>query len=307
MSQTVPADRVRMRPMPNPAIATPREYPTLTRDVYGSRLKRLQQRMAAERLDALVVYADREHFANFAWLTGVDPRFEEAIAVVRPDGVPTVLLGNECLSLAEWSPAAVKPVHWPSLSLISQPRHAIRPLKDLLREAGIAEGGTVGLAGWKYYGASEFDEPEHAFETPSYLVEALREVAGGRDRVLNATALFMSPESGLRTENEPAHIAQLEFAASLVSDGIADLLSRLEPGKTEMELAERLNSRGLPLSCHPMVSSGKKARYGLTSPSSNVVRRGDAFTTAFGVCGALTCRAGYVAACPADLPAEYPN
>ena len=36
--------------------------------------------MAEQRLDALVVYADREHFANLLWLTNYDPRFEEAVA-----------------------------------------------------------------------------------------------------------------------------------------------------------------------------------------------------------------------------------
>ena len=35
--------------------------------------------------DRLVVYADREHSANLAWLTGFDPRFEEAILIVGAD------------------------------------------------------------------------------------------------------------------------------------------------------------------------------------------------------------------------------
>jgi len=30
----------------------------------------------------LVVYADREHSATISWLTGFDPRFEEAILVI---------------------------------------------------------------------------------------------------------------------------------------------------------------------------------------------------------------------------------
>lgn len=307
MSQTVCADAIRIREIKNPDIGLPQDYPVLTVEVYRARLERLQQRMKERELDAVVVYGDREHAANFAWVTGFEPRFEEAIAVVPREGLPTVLLGNECLSLSEWTNAEVKAVHWPPLSLISQPRDGTRPLRDLLREAGLANGQAIGLAGWKCYGAAEFDEPERAFETPSYLVEALRDVTGSRDRVTNATDLFMSPENGLRTENEPAEIARLEFAASLVSQGIADLLSVLEPGKTELELAECLNSKGLPLSCHPMVSSGGKASYGLTSPSSNVVRLGDPFTTAFGLCGGLTCRAGYVAASPADLPSEFPN
>ena len=52
---------------------------------YAARLERLRERTEARGYDRLVVYADREHSANLAWLTGFDPRFEEAILVRRPD------------------------------------------------------------------------------------------------------------------------------------------------------------------------------------------------------------------------------
>jgi hypothetical protein len=32
-----------------------------------------------------MVYADREHFANMAYLTGFDPRFEEALLILTQD------------------------------------------------------------------------------------------------------------------------------------------------------------------------------------------------------------------------------
>ena len=63
----------------------------------AARLERLRERDATERgYDRLVVYADREHSANLAYLTGFDPRFEEAILVVGPAGEPAILVGNEC-------------------------------------------------------------------------------------------------------------------------------------------------------------------------------------------------------------------
>ncbi len=43
---------------------------------YQSRLGMTANRMTAAGLDFLVVYADREHSANLAYLTGFDPRFE---------------------------------------------------------------------------------------------------------------------------------------------------------------------------------------------------------------------------------------
>jgi hypothetical protein len=51
-----------------------------------------------------------------------------------------------------------------------------------------------------------------------------------------------------------------------------------------------------------MVGFGEKARRGLASASANQARPGDALTTAFGVAGALTCRAGAVASGPQELP-----
>ena len=43
-------------------------------------------RMEARGYDHLVVWADREHSANIAYLTGFDPRFEEAVLDRRADG-----------------------------------------------------------------------------------------------------------------------------------------------------------------------------------------------------------------------------
>src|SRR5262245_18759544 len=51
-----------------------------------------------------------------------------------------------------------------------------------------------------------------------------------------------------------------------------------------------------------MLTAGERARFGLLSSGDRPIERGDPFTTAFGVWGALTCRAGFVVADAADLP-----
>ena len=58
----------------------------------------------------------------------------------------------------------------------------------------------------------------------------------------------------------------------------------------------------MPLSCHVMLTAGPRATYGLLSPSDRPIERGDRFTTAFGIWGALTCRAGFVVEDAAGLP-----
>ena len=58
--------------------------------------------------DRLVVYADREHSANLSYLTGFDPRFEEALLIVGPTGDPAILVGNECWGMAGAAPLPMR-------------------------------------------------------------------------------------------------------------------------------------------------------------------------------------------------------
>src|SRR6185295_9437338 len=62
---------------------------------FEARIAALRARMEERKLTHTIVYADREHFANLAYLTGFDPRFEEALLLLMPEGSPTLLVGNE--------------------------------------------------------------------------------------------------------------------------------------------------------------------------------------------------------------------
>ena len=53
-----------------------------------------------------------------------------------------------------------------------------------------------------------------------------------------------------------------------------------------------------------MLTAGPRARYGLLSPGDRVVERGDPLTVAFGIWGALNCRAGFVVEAASELPDE---
>ena len=52
-----------------------------------------------------------------------------------------------------------------------------------------------------------------------------------------------------------------------------------------------------------MLTAGSRATLGLLSPGDRVIERGDRFTTAFGIWGSLTCRAGFVVEDASELPA----
>jgi hypothetical protein len=66
-----------------PDFGRPRVEPAIPAATYAARIRTALARARARGLDALVVYADREHSANIAYLTGFEPRFEEAVLVSR--------------------------------------------------------------------------------------------------------------------------------------------------------------------------------------------------------------------------------
>ena len=90
-----------------PAFGAPEARPDLPPDRYPMRLAMLRERMERRGYDRIVVYADREHSANLSYLTGFDPRFEEAILIVGPADDPAILVGNECWGMAGAGPMPV--------------------------------------------------------------------------------------------------------------------------------------------------------------------------------------------------------
>ena len=285
-----------------PDFGVPSTRPDLPPDLYVGRLERLRERMAAAGLDRVVIYADREHSANLAWLTGFDPRFEEAIAVIGPAGDPGILVGNESWGTAGAAPLPQRRTLHQDLSLPGQPRDRSRALREVLGDEGIGAGRRVGVVGWKSYGDDDL------LDVPSYLADELRSLAGGRDAVRNAVALFNGAASGLRVTNEADQLAAFEAAACRTSAGVRRLITALNEhlhagaALTEREAVAFLGWDGSPLSCHLMLTAGPRARFGLLSPGDRPIGRGDPLTVAFGIWGALNCRAGWLVETEAALP-----
>ena len=69
-----------------PEFGMPTIEPDIPAETYRARMSELCRRAGEERYDHVAVYADREHFANLAYLTGYDPRFEEALLLVNVGG-----------------------------------------------------------------------------------------------------------------------------------------------------------------------------------------------------------------------------
>jgi hypothetical protein len=272
--------------------------PELPAERHAERIEALRARMADRHLDVLVVWADREHSAGICFLTGFDPRFEEAILIVGSDDDPAILVGNECWGTAGAAPLPMRRHLLQDLSLPGQPRDRSRPLTELLADEGVRPGARVGVVGWKTYA------DRMMLEAPSFLVDALRALTAPGGVVESASDLLIDPEDGLRVINDADQLAQFEWAATQTSGGIRRLLHGLRPGMTEREAVRLLDWNGTPLSCHLMLSAGPRAKLGLLSPGDRPIERGDPFTVAFGIWGALNCRAGFVVEDEQELPEE---
>jgi hypothetical protein len=287
----------RLSPVDLPDFGMPTEMPRIPAEVHSARMERLRDRAHDAGYDALVVYADREHSANLSYLTGFDPRFEEAALVLGPSGEPAVLVGNECYGMAGAAPVSMRRHLYQDFSLPGQPRDRSRPIGEILADEGIRPGHRVGVVGWKELA------DRWRIDAPAFIVDELRRATEPGGVVENATHLLTGAADGLRVINEVEQLACFEYAACHTSQGVRRLMFELEPGMTEQEAVRLLEWNGMPLSCHLMLTAGPRASLGLLSPEDRPIARGDRFTVAFGVWGALNCRAGFVVGGEGELPA----
>ncbi len=286
-----------------PDFGVPATRPDLPRATYLARLDALNKARRAAGIDSLLIYADREHAANLAWLTGFDPRFEEALLILAPGQTPTLLAGPENLGRAQKAAIEIEARLYPPFGLMGQDRSQTPELEEVLTSAGVARNQRVGVIGWKYFGASESPRPDAWFETPAFIIDTLRQIVGAEGRVVNAGALLMDASTGLRAVNEIEQIAQFEFGAVAASEALKALFRTARPGISEFAAVQGMGLGVLPHSCHTMLSSGGRLS-GLESPSGKIIERGDPITTAVGYPGGLSSRVVWMVADKAELPAD---
>jgi hypothetical protein len=265
---------IRLEEIGVPELLVPERQPVVPREEYERRIAALRERVDA---DAIVVYGDREHFANLSFLCGIDPRFEEALLVLG-DGRPALVLGTEGLALAAFAQIDADVLHCPSLGLMGQDRSQGLRLDEALRRAGVR--GRTAIVGWKYF------EPEErlGIAAPAFLVDLLGDP-------VDATAALMSPRDGLRTVSSAEQIAAFEWAAARASRAVFDVVRAARPGMTEREAVAAMGYAGEQLSAHVMSASGP-GLVGLRSPGDRRLERGDPMSLAIGYWGGLCCRAG---------------
>lgn len=282
---------VTLREVALPDFGVPDERPEIPVALHEERCRRAY---AAAGTDWLVVYGDREHYANLVYLCGFDPRFEEAALLLGPGGRRVLVVGNEGVDYAGLLALPLDVALCQSFSLLGQDRGRAPRLTDVLREAGLTAGQRVGVAGWKYLEPEEEPGGLPTFFAPALLIDALRAVAGDPAAVIDATRVLMHPTAGLRAVNEVEQIAGFEWAAARATAAVGRIVRGSAPGLTEWEAVARMGFMGETLSTHVLFASGREAIVGLRSPGGRRLTKGDGVSTAVGYWGGLCARAGLV-------------
>ena len=285
---------VELKEVELPDFGSPTVEPVIHARVYKARIDAAIARARAMNYNALVIYADREHCANMAYLTGFDPRFEEALLILVQNRMPTIVIGNECWTYSDISPVTSRKVLFQHFSLMGQPRDKSDMLDKVFRAEGITKNSKVGIVGWKYYVDRRWTTPRQIIDAPAYIVDTLRAITGNAALVENVADIFMNPDNGLRAISEVDQLAIFEYAATICSNSVKNILFGVKPGMTEYEGARLMNLNGMPLSCHPVFVTGPRTAQGLSSPSSKIINRGEQIAFACGIWGSLTCRAGFL-------------
>ena len=121
-------------------------------ELYRTRLARTVKRLRAEKLDALVVYADREHCANLAYLTVLIRASKKRCCCCRPRAAASFWSATSAWDTCLTPRGLGLEVElFQEFSLMGQPRNASRPLRQVLRDFGLGRAQRVGCAGWKYF------------------------------------------------------------------------------------------------------------------------------------------------------------
>ena len=272
----------------------------LTAETMEQHRQNVLARMQEKNLDTLLIYADREHGSNYAYLTGFEPRFEESVLILHLDGTCYLMLGNENMKMCAYSYIKAKAVHVPHFSLPYQPMDTEKSLDQLFEEAGIVNGQRIGFVGWKLF-TSKYEDNRTLLDAPAFITDTVRRL-NPSGSIENAADIFLDPETGLRTYMNANEIAHLEYGAGLASSRMLRALNAVEPGKTELQIADLLSACGQPVTVTTICATGDRFTDAVVFPRNKQIRLGDKFSMTLALRGGLTSRAAYVAEKREDLP-----
>jgi hypothetical protein len=275
----------------------PEVFFSLPDGIYLQRVELLRERMARTGTDYVVIYGDREHFANIEYFTRYDCRFEEGLFILSREGKKTIVVGNEGMAYSYYIPYEIDRLSYRHLSLQGQPRDNTPRLREIFARAGIDKTVQVGVVGVKYFNQGEADDPAHTYDIPSYMLNELFEAADEK-KTVNYTSQITGLPDGLRMVlRTPEEAVYIEYQAVKSANAVRRMLKAAKPGISETELAVYAGCDLSPWQMYPLVNlSPRSVGLGLRSPDGRMkMALGEVFGLCYSQRGSLCSKVGIAA------------
>lgn len=302
MSRNVIENKVKIDLVENPIPINYEEIPEYTKEDYEERIEKVLVLAEEKGFSHLIIYGDREHFSNIHYLTGLDPRFEEALLILEKGKKPKIVLGNECMQYSGMISLDLDKVLYHPFNLLGQPgRHDYR-LVDIFKDSGIVSSSKVGITGWKYYEPEMHELDVSILDIPNYIVETLCLITE-RKNLINAMDIFTDNDYGLRHNISAKEIVNFEMAGTKASRNVYNVIKNLEEGMLEIEASKFLHIDGEPTTMHPNINFGdNNTSLGVRSATYHQkLRLGDTICVGMAHRGSLVHKGGVFINSPEDL------
>jgi Xaa-Pro aminopeptidase len=230
---------------------------------FAARLSKVQQRVQAEGLDALVVHSHEADFANVRYLSNYWPIFETAGVIVPAQGEPALVIGPESMTFAR-DRSKIQ-----NIKRILEYRESADPdypgveldtFASIFAEMGVA-GKRIGIAGMSLM--------------PVTIYKALRRDCPDAE-IVKADDIVVD----LRVIKSEAELNCLREAFRISAVGLDQVLAEIKPGLSEQQvvgIAQRaMYENGAEYEGHPTyVLSGIASTHAIGRPSPRVLQPGD--------------------------------
>lgn len=273
------------------------DFVALSKCVYEKRIELLLSRMKERDLDFVVIYGDREHFANIEYFTRYDCRFEEGLFILRYDGKKFIVVGNEGMDYSYTIPVEVERIMYRYFSLQGQPRHGVQKLREIYKSLKMELGSKVGIVGFKYFTGECVEDQLHSYDVPAYIMNEIFAVAG-EENVINFTEEITGVPNGIRMRLYTAQeAAYFEYQAVKTANVMRRLLKAAKPGMSETQIARYAEADLTPTQMYSVIKvCPESLKLGLRSPQEDcILEEGEAMGLCYSLRGSLCCKSGIAA------------
>jgi len=230
---------------------------------FAERVTKVQERVRAEGLDALLVHSHEADFANVRYLSNYWPIFETAGVLVPAQGEACLIIGPESLTFARDRskiPMIRRILEYRESADPDYPGVKLDTFASIFAELGLTPR-RVGIAGMSLM--------------PVTIYQALlRDVAGAE--IVKADDILVD----LRVIKSEAELNCLREAFRVSTVALEQVLAEIRPGLTEQQvvgIAQRaMYENGAEYEGHPTyVLSGVASTHAIGRPSRRVLQKGD--------------------------------